>query len=479
MAHCTLDLTFRSRIRRGMAALALSAVLCAVLPVLFTAVAAGQPDYRKGSLQLLELCRQGKFEEVTPYFDDKLAALLSARDLKKGWGQVTELVGPFREAGEATVTLADGNHVVDILTHFERGPMLVRFAWDAEGALAGFRILPPPPGVSSPGTGTPGTAASGPAASGPAAPGPAAQGGDGLAARRSGTVPPAQFREEKVELPGVVATFTVPKEPAQAAHPVVLLIADEGTTGDVGRSQALLADVSAGLAERGIASMRLDNPPQPDSTVAGLLRRMDAALGWLKSAPGADAKKLYVAGHGLGGDVAALLSAGRRDIAGVALLSAPARPIGRALFDEMQAAEKTAPEPARSGLRMQMKNLALYGTGGEVADTAQVLGLTVHYIRDFERRDAAGATARLQVPLFVAHAEADTRATEADYDLWGDMLAGRPKVTFREYAGADHFFRKAVAPAAADSSAAQAGAEPERPLVSGFLADLAQWVRAR
>lgn len=114
------------------------------------------------------------------------------------------------------------------------------------------------------------------------------------------------------------ATLTLP-EAADASPAVLLLHGTASSRDEVGGLFARLADA---LAERGIASLRIDfagcgdsDRPQPDLTVGSELADARSAFAWLAARQEVDADRIAVLGFSQGGTIAGLLVGAEPEVA--------------------------------------------------------------------------------------------------------------------------------------------------------------------
>ncbi len=125
-------------------------VLCFMLSAPMFALAAeesdeddaGEIDWAGGTLTVLNLVAEGDFEEACLYFDEDLSKMITPKQLAKAWEAVQEDLGPFKSFGNARVTRKDDLHLVDVDAKFTWRSGVVYVVWDADGALAGFRVAP-------------------------------------------------------------------------------------------------------------------------------------------------------------------------------------------------------------------------------------------------------------------------------------------------------------------------------------------------
>ena len=433
--------------------------LALCLPILWIAVlaplalgadpAADEVDWKGGTLTFLGLIRDGKFDDAAAYFDDTVSKMLSPSDLGKLWEKVQEQVGAFKAFGKPRVTLKEKMHVVEVPTKFEWQPLMFQVTWDEEGAVAGFRLLPAP--------------------------------ADAFPSEQK----PSEFPEEPVSvgtdpwmLPG---TLTLPKA-GSAPYPAVILLHGSGPNDrdeTIGANKPF-REIAEGLAARGIAVLRYDKRTRvhgakmaagPITVDEEVLQDANAAIALLKTRPQIDPKRIYVAGHSLGALLAPVVATQNPDLAGIAMLAGAARPLGEVLVDQLSYIRSIATDSTSIAALAQLEAQARAAMEPSAPDSLIVMGMTVAYIRDLDRRDVVGAARKLTLPVFVAQGGRDYQATEADLDLWKAALAGNPKASYKLYPDLDHLFHRGSAKARPEDYMKPGEVAPE------LIEDLAAWIQ--
>jgi hypothetical protein len=264
------------------------------------------------------------------------------------------------------------------------------------------------------------------------------------------------------------ATLTLPDGPGP--FPAVVLVHGSGPSDrdeTVGATH-MFADLAAGLAARGIAVLRYDKRTftygdrlTNDLTLdAEVIDDAVDAVYTLAARREIDASRIVVVGHSLGGMLAPEIATRAGHVAGVALLSPPARPPLDILRDQLRylgapAELRVAVEQAEIVDALPLAN----------QDPLYVLGMPMSYWRDWERHDGIAAARALARPVLVIQGGRDYQVTADDFALWkkgvphatfvwlaGDnhaLIAGRGRPGPRDYAQEGHVDPKAIAKLAA------------------------------
>lgn len=235
-----------------------------------------------------------------------------------------------------------------------------------------------------------------------------------------------------------VYTHTDSSEPC----PAVLLISGSGPA-DYNESVGLLAplkDIALGLAEQKINSLRLEKRTyrygdlfkETDGIEEEYLTDSRAALTYLKQQP--ETSTVFLLGHSLGGQIAAILAADDREIQGMVLFNGTARHLADVACDQYSVADPTnhdlyagyAEEAKKATVESATGNLYYYGT-------SDVYWATYNTLHIRETLEAA------ELPTLVINSTYDRQAFAEDLQLWKTIYADKPNVTIRIYDDISHF----------------------------------------
>src|SRR5580658_8313223 len=264
-------------------------------------------------LAVIEMARQGRFEEIRERFAPLLQPMVPAGALQAAGEAELARNGQVASVGEAVAEPAGpGAVLVKVPVTFTSGTLTVAVGLAGEeNWITGIQLLPA-------------------SAAEPAAPW-----------EPPGYADPEAFTEQDVTVGdgplAVGGTLSLPRR--EGAVPGVVLLAGSGPQDrdeTIGRNKPL-KDLAWGLASAGVAVLRFDkvtfaHPRQiaenPGFTLADeYLPDAAAAIGVLGGQPAVGAGRVFVAGHSLGGTVAPRVAAAQSSVAGLVILAGGAQPL--------------------------------------------------------------------------------------------------------------------------------------------------------
>lgn len=416
------------------------------------------------AIDVLELARAGRFDEIRELFAVSLRPMVSSGVLRSAWeGQVARL-GPIVSAGQPVPEPSPaGAAVVRVPLRFERGELALVVSVTSGGQLAGLQLAPA-------------------AEAEPAAPWEPPDYAD-----------PELFDERDVTVgSGVLAvggTLSLPRVAGPA--PAVVLLAGSGPQDrdeTMGRNKPL-KDLAWGLATRGIAVLRFDKVTHTHSAAVRALHDFTvveeyvhpavAAVQLLEQHPAIDASRVFVLGHSQGGTVAPRVVAAEPSIAGLVVLAGGTQPLWWATVRQVRYLASLDPgtvaasEPAIEALVEQAKRADSPDLSRSTPTGDLPFGMPAPYVLDLRAYDPVAVAASLGKPMLILQGGRDYQATVAD-DLsgWQAGLADSPNVTIRIYPAANHLF--------SFGSGAPSPAEymPALHVDPQVVADVAEWLTA-
>ncbi|MDR0988658.1 MAG: alpha/beta fold hydrolase [Prevotellaceae bacterium] len=310
---------------------------------------------------------------------------------------------------------------------FERYSFRLLTAFDADGSLSTFRLVPVPAATTAQ---------------------PVVR--DERTTRQRDIVVGA----DGFQLPG---TLTTPV--GNRRFPAVILVHGSGPNDrdeTIGPNKPF-RDLAWGLAARGIASIRYDKRTKvygagyvPQGGQANYdTEAVDdavAIVAWAKAQPELCPDSIYLVGHSLGATLAPRIAGRAEGLAGIILLAALARPLEDALVEQVSyLASLTDASTAQSRqsvekVKQQAANVKRLGTPAFCDTIGLPLGLPASYFLLANRYQPVVAAAGLSLPILVLQGERDYQVTMQDYGMWRYGLMRKGNVFFKSYPKLNHLF---------------------------------------
>lgn len=275
-----------------------------------------------------------------------------------------------------------------------------------------------------------------------------------------GALEPAKMKEKEVKVQ--TGTFTLPGTLVipESDTPVPAIILVHGS-GPNDRDETILSnkpfkDLAQGLAKEGIATLRYDKRTKvygAASASAGEELNLDnevtqdvlSAIRLLEKEPGIDTRRIYVLGHSLGGMMAPRIASSAPQLAGIILLSAPARRMEDLLLEQVEYLLSLQPfvmgaEKQKEDLKKQVENVKKMGTPAFDKSVPLPLNVPASYWKDLNGYNQVATAASLSMPILVMQGGRDYQVTMEDFEIWKKALAGKTAVTFRSYPDLNHLY---------------------------------------
>ena len=271
----------------------------------------------------------------------------------------------------------------------------------------------------------------------------------------------------------------------EAPTAVAVILPGSGPTDRDGNSPMGVAAstyrlLAEGLAEQGVATVRIDKRGVAASAAAGLdetrLRFDDYAAdarAWAaEAASRADQPCAWLIGHSEGALVTLKAVEGGDDkVCGLILLSGAGRPAGVVIREQLQAG---LPEPLKT---QAFAVLAELEAGRTVADTPPALSALFRpsvqpYLISWLPLDPAMLLAAYDGPVFIGQGTTDLQIGVTDAQA---LAAADPRATLKLWDGVNHLLKTAPADRAANLATYS---DPTLPLAPGVEEDVGSYIRA-
>ena len=389
------------------------------------AAPAAAPSTRTETLakEVAELLRKGDLDAVAARFSPQMAVALPKERFREVWNGLPTQLGALKSLGAPAVRGDGERESAWVPVEFEKAAVSILLAFDAEGRLAGLRIVP----------------------GGPPSPwSPAAYADPARAREREVTVGSGEWA-----LPG---TLTLPAG-TPGPFPAVVLVHGSGPNDrdeTVGGTKAF-RDLAGGLASRGVAVLRYEkrtrvHGARMKSLEVGLKEEVVddalAALALLRAEPGVDARRVALLGHSLGGMLAPRIAGLDPRTAGIVVMAGNTRPPEELVADQMEhlVSVGAATGEQATAVKADVARLRALKPDSPEAKTATLLGAPASYWLAFRGYDPAETAKGLAVPVLVLQGGRDYQVTAKDLDGWKAAVGRTPRATIRLFPKLNHLF---------------------------------------
>jgi len=223
-------------------------------------------------------------------------------------------------------------------------------------------------------------------------------------------------------------------------------------------------DLAAGLAKRGIATIRyhkrtfsygkeLVKDPSLDLTVREETVE-DAVFSaeLLRKDPRIDPGKIFVLGHSMGGMLAPRIDAEGGNFAGLVIFAGSPRKLEEILMEQQDNFLKEANFiikwiAGRQVGKIRKKFERIYDMPDGEAKATSFFGkyAKIYYLKEWGSKPAGDYLRALSKPIFVMHPGADFHVSvENDFNKYKEILAGNPNASFKLYPNLNHLFMPTV-----------------------------------
>jgi dienelactone hydrolase len=392
----------------------------------------------------------GEYEGMREQFAPSVREQVTGEQLRRDWATITDEAGAFVSVAGASHTPSQRYDVVVVTVRFRGGQQRFSVVFDDAGSVIGLRPV-----------------------------------------QTSGTYSPPVYAEQSAftERPVTVratddcslgATLSMPE--GDGPVPGVVLVHGSGPQdrdSTIGPNKPL-KDLAWGLASHGVAVLRYDKrtatcPVDPTDATLDSVVTDDAvaAVDALRDAGRVRDDDVVVVGHSLGGMVAPRIATRVGNLAGIALLAAPARSLGTLLAAQtayLTELDGTVTDAERARLT-DRREAVERAQSGEMGAEETILGGGRAWWESLGAYDQVETAADLSLPTFVLQGGRDYQVDpDADFGRWREALDGRESVRFEEYPSLDHLFMPGEGPSRPTDYYEQDN------VAEAVVTDLAAWI---
>jgi dienelactone hydrolase len=376
--------------------------------------------------QFVELLAKEDFASATKNFDATMTKLISAEKLRELWTALNQQVGVYQKQLATRIEKSGKYDAVLVTCEFAKMPLDAKIVFDNQKQIAGLFFVPVAKPVEF------------------AAPDYANK--DSFIEKEL-TVGTGEW--------ALPATLTLPKGDGPF-HAVVLVHG----SGPNDRDETILQnkpfrDIAWGLASQGIAVLRYEkrtraHPAQMMTLKDSLTVKQEcvddalAAVALLKKTDKINPKKIFVAGHSLGGYVLPRIGKGDSGIAGLISLAGSTRALEDVLLEQytyiFSLDGKISDEEQKELDKTKAQAAKVKDANLKIGDKDLPLGVPATYWLDLRGYNPPQLAKTLKQPMLILQGEKDYQVTMKDFANWKAALSKRKNVAFKSYANLYHLF---------------------------------------
>jgi dipeptidyl aminopeptidase/acylaminoacyl peptidase len=369
-----------------------------------------------------DLMGQRKFTEAHALFDANLQSKVPAAELEKLWGELSKRYGNF-ESAAAVQGKAQGEYFAVVTdAKFANDTQSFIMGFDKAEKIAGFYLQPKSTAAKY------------------------------LNPAYADTTLYSS-REIYIKTPGhsLVGLLTTPKNAGN--YPIVVLVHGSGPHDmdeTVGPNKPL-KDLAAGLAAKGIASIRYVKRTMIYSGEFGgaftvkeeTIDDAVAAVNLAATLPGVDKKEIYLFGHSLGGMLAPRIANLAPAVKGLILAAAPARKFSDLMAEQSKYMYELSKDTTQA-IKKQLTNALAevdrtrITQAGSMKPDSAILGIPVSYWVDLNTYNQVETAKKLNKRMLIFQGANDFQVAVADLNVWSAALSKKSNVTLKLYPDLNH-----------------------------------------
>jgi dienelactone hydrolase len=290
------------------------------------------------------------------------------------------------------------------------------------------------------------------------------------------------FKSGELEISG---TLSLPKE-EKGKFPAVILVHGSGPhdRNETFGPNKPFSDIARALSNSGLAVLRYDKrtytykPPKLDLVNLTLREEVidDALEGikFLRSQAEIDPKKIFVLGHSLGAECAPLVALEDKNLVGIIMLAAPARPADSLILEQMEFQAGLSGEAGKEETRKQMEELKKGFTqirNKTFPESQMLFFASGRYWYYWLNYDAKDTIKKINCPILLLQGEKDCQVSMKDFEIWKEVLKGRQNSSLRSFPNLNHLFMYV--------EGKSSGEEYQRPgsMDESMLRFLVEWIK--
>ncbi|MCX6352095.1 MAG: alpha/beta fold hydrolase [Bacteroidetes bacterium] len=376
--------------------------------------------------QFLQHLNTGNYDEAFASIDAEKTKLTKEK-LSTTWAKVAKQLGGLDSMGEVSAEKFKEGEIVHIIANFRNGKFDFQVTIAADKKITGFFLVAPKPKAQW-------------------------KAPDYISSKNF-TEKSINLHSGKYDLPAIL---TLPNTKGKCA--LIILVHGSGAHDmdeSIGPNKPF-KELAEGLSSKGIAVLRYNKRTYVahdlDSNITLKEEVVDDALEAIKLAaqfPEIDGKRIYVLGHSLGGMVAPWIAKDAKNLAGIILFAAPARPMDELLLEQYKYLIGLQPQSAEGKAEIEKIEKAVALVRGKdfninTPAAKLPLGMPAAYWLSLNKYKQVTVAEKLSCKILVMQGQRDYNVTIDDYDFWRLKLGNNKKVSFKLYDKLNHLFHEGV-----------------------------------
>jgi uncharacterized protein len=413
-------------------------------------------DAGKEGLAFIQLLSRSDYQEAEGRLSPEMKAAVSSGGMQKLWEGLIAQGGSYQKATTSKTLEKDSFKIAIIKTEFVSVSINLQIVFDTKGLVSGFRIVGTEPKTYPYIT-------------------PDYAKADAYEEKE------VTFGEGEWALPG---TLTTPK--GAGPFPAVILVHGSGPQDrdeTIGR-QKPFKDIALGLASQGVAVLRYDKRTKVHGAkMTGSLTLAEEtvddavlAIGLLQKEASIDPKKIFVAGHSLGGLAIPRIGVKAPQAAGFIILAGPTRPFEDIILEQityvvgLDGSVSTDEQTALDTLKVSVQKVKDPALSDKIAAADLPLGIPASYWLDLRGYDPVKILKTLPQPVLLIQGERDYQVNLQDVEGW--KASGKDNLSVELFPTLNHTFVKG------EGKATPAEYEQEGSVAEEVITTISKWIKS-
>lgn len=373
-----------------------------------------------------------KKDYTTPYnmFDTIVSKKISQEQLPSIWETIQNQVGDYKSYSSITQEKEEEHEVVYVTCKFERMTLDLKLVYNNNHKIVGFFFVPPHPKET---------------------------------AKYQLPVYDKEFdyteqditvKTGEYSLPGIL---TLPKNKKNI--PILILVHGSGPQdrGETIGPNKIFRDLAVGFATNGIATLRYDKRTKvyaeklskTQDSITVKEETIDDVISAIKLASTfneIDKSKIYILGHSLGGMLAPEIAFESKEVKGIVMMAANARPLEDLILEQVNyilslgdsittSETKQLEIVSQQVAKVKSNELTVKTPSSELP-----FNVPASYWIALKKYNQLETAKKIKSKILILQGERDYQVTMTDFNLWKKELSDHKNVSFKSYPKLNHLF---------------------------------------